>query len=67
MNIKQLNEEMANILEAEVISVGDEVALRAENAMKSIEDVLVYIDDVETISKLEEAKEILRNMVPHLQ
>ena len=67
MNIKKLNEEMANILEAEVISVGDEVALRAENAMKSIEDVLVYIEDAETISKLEEAKEILRNMVPHLQ
>lgn len=54
-------------LEPQVNSVGDIVAENAEAAMKSMAVVLDYIEDPELIAKLEEAADLLRQMVPHLQ
>lgn len=54
-------------LEPQVNSVGDIVAENAEAAMKSMAVVIDHIEDTEVIAKLEEAAELLRNMVPHLQ
>ena len=69
MNIKKLNEEIERLVEAESIVsfAGDEVAKHAEIALKAIAVVLDIIDDEESIAKLDEASDILRNMVPHLQ
>lgn len=54
-------------LEPQVNSVGDIVAENAEAAMKSMAVVIDNIEDAEVIGKLEEAADLLRQMVPHLQ
>lgn len=54
-------------LQPQVNSVGDVVAENAEAAMKSMAVVIDNIEDAEVIAKLEEAADLLRQMVPHLQ
>lgn len=69
MSIKKLNEQIEKLVEPELIVsfAGDEVARHAEIALKAIAVVLDIIDDDEAIDKLDEASDILRNMVPELQ
>ena len=67
---KELTKEIERLVESETAIVsfaGDEVAKHAEIALKAIAVVLDIIDDQEAIDKLDEASDILRNMVPHLQ
>ena len=66
---KELTKEIERLVESESIVsfAGDEVAKHAEIALKAIAVVLDIIDDEESIAKLDEASEILRNMVPQLQ